>query len=516
MMTLHNFWHWAEQTPARTAVIGPDGRQLTFAELDARVNQLSHGLRALGYRRGDAVAVVIPNGIEWLEIFLATLQSGLYMVALNHHLVGAELAYIIDNCDARGLIGHRRYGEALAAAVESLDFDPAQRFGIGGLPGFHDYESLLAGQPITPPAERSCGALMLYTSGTTGKPKGVRRKLPEESPEEVAFKSSFLCLLFNGSVGSGSHLVQGPLYHSGPSGFGMAALQAGQSLVIMDKWTAEAVLALIDRHRITATHLVPTHFERLLDLPEAVRARHDLSCLTHVVHAAAPCPVGSKQRMIDWWGPVIHELYGATEGGGTSCSSQEWLQRPGTVGKAWPVSQVKILDESGCELPAGTPGLIYMSTAIAQFEYHKDSEKTQRSRRGELFTTGDIGYLDEEGYLFLCDRQSDMVISGGVNIYPAEIEGALLQHPKVRDVAVFGVPDPQWGEAIKAVIEVSDGAEPGERLTDELKQFLEGRLARYKWPKSFDYVSTLPRTETGKLMKRTLREPYWAGLERKV
>ena len=508
-----SFWNWVELSPQRTAVIGPDKQSYTFLELSERVNQLSHGLYDLGLRRGDAIAVVVPNGIEWLEIFLATLQSGLYMVTINNKLTGKELAYILENSEASHLIAHERFAGAVGKAVEQLGYDLNCCYSIGNIEGFHPFENLKTSFSVDLPEERSAGTMMLYTSGTTGEPKGVRRQLPEDSPETVGTKASFLCLLFNGTIGEGSHLVMGPTYHSGPSGFGTAALHAGQTMIIMDKWTPEEALSLIDEHKITATHCVPTHFERMLNLPEEVKDSFDVSSITHVVHAAAPCAVGTKQRMIDWWGPVINELYGATEGGGTYSSAQEWMDKPGTVGKPWPGSDVKIYHDDGSELAANEPGLIYMSTAAGKFEYHKDKEKTESNRRDGLFTTGDVGYLDDDGFLFICDRESDMLISGGVNIYPAEIEGVILQHPKVKDVAVFGVPHPDWGEAVKAVVETTAGVEGNEQLTEELTAFIADSLAKYKWPKSFEYVEELPRTETGKLSKRDLRDQYWSDMD---
>lgn len=511
-----SFWNWVEKTPDRTAVIGPDKQNYTFLELSQRVNQLSHGLHDLGLRRGDTLAVIVPNSIEWLEIFLATLQSGLYMVGINNKLTGKELTYILDNCEAGYLIGHERFGEVINQAVEELDIDRNCCYGIGDIEGFHPYESLITNFPVDLPEARSAGALMLYTSGTTGKPKGVRRPLPESSPENVGTQASFLCLLFNDTLGKGSHLIMGPTYHSGPSGFGTAALHAGQTLIIMDKWKPEDALSLIAEHKITATHCVPTHFERMLGLPDKVKAAYDISSVTHVIHAAAPCAQGTKQRMIDWWGPVINELYGATEGGGTYCSTEEWMDKPGTVGKPWPGAEIKIYHENGAELPANEPGLVYIKSPMAPFEYHKDKEKTDSNRKNEFFTTGDIGYLDEDGFLFICDRKSDMLISGGVNIYPAEIEGVILQHPKVKDVAVFGVPDPDWGEAVKAVVEPIPGVQGNNQLTGELTTFIAESLAKYKWPKSFDYVKELPRTDTGKLSKSTLRDQYWQDKDIKV
>jgi long-chain acyl-CoA synthetase len=284
----------------------------------------------------------------------------------------------------------------------------------------------------------------------------------------------------------------------------------------MDRWRPEEMLRLIEKHRVTHSHMVPTQFHRLLDLPEEVRSRYDVSSLRCMIHGAAPCPHEVKRRMLEWWGPVVTEYYAATEGGGTAITAQEWLDKPGSVGKAWPGSVVTVLDDDGEPVPAGTPGLVYMRMGESTFEYHKDEAKTRAARVGNLFTLGDIGYLDEDGYLFLCDRKADMIISGGVNIYPAEIENALSVHPKVADVAVFGVPNDDWGEEIKAVVQPADGVVPGQELTEELLAFAAERLAKFKLPRSVDYADELPRDPNGKLYKRKLRDPYWADRERAI
>jgi long-chain acyl-CoA synthetase len=284
----------------------------------------------------------------------------------------------------------------------------------------------------------------------------------------------------------------------------------------MDRWRPEEMLRLIEKHRVTHSHMVPTQFHRLLELPDDVREKYDVSSLRCMIHGAAPCPQEVKRRMLDWWGPVVVEYYAATEGGGTTIMADEWLRKPGSVGKPWPGSVVKVLDDNGEEVPPGTPGLVYMRMGTSNFEYHKDAEKTKAARVGDLFTLGDIGYLDEDGYLFLRDRKADMIISGGVNIYPAEIENELAVHPKVADVAVFGVPNPDWGEEIKAVVRPADGVEPGAELTAELLAFASERLAKFKLPKSIDYLDELPRDPNGKLYKRKLRDPYWADRDRAI
>jgi len=312
------------------------------------------------------------------------------------------------------------------------------------------------------------------------------------------------------------HLCGSPLYHTAVLVFAGSSLHLGHSVVLMDRWTPEDTLRLIERHRVTTSHMVPTQFHRLLALPEEVRGRYDVSSTRAMVHAAAPCPVDVKQRMLAWWGDSIWEYYAATEGGGTVVRPAEWRERPGTVGRAWTGSEVRVLDEQGKDAPIGTPGTVYMKLGAANFEYKGDRKKTEESRREGFFTVGDIGYLDPEGFLFLCDRKNDMIISGGVNIYPAEIESVLLAHPKVGDAAVFGIPHADWGEEVKAVIEPAAGVAGDDGLRDEILGFCADRLARYKTPRTIDFIAEMPRDPNGKLYKRKLRDPYWAGRERQI
>jgi long-chain acyl-CoA synthetase len=336
---------------------------------------------------------------------------------------------------------------------------------------------------------------------------------PDEAGAMAAwFFSLFDLAPFDGHV----HLCGSPLYHTAVLNFAAISIQLGHPVVLMDGWDSERALALIERHRVTHTHAVPTQFRRLLALPAAVRDRYDTSSLRAVIHSAAPCPAEVKRQMIDWFGPVIVEYYAATEGGGTLIGSEQWLRKPGSVGLPWRGSQVKVLDRAKREVAPGQQGLVYLQMGAATFSYYHDEEKTRAARAGEMFTVGDIGYLDEDGYLFLCDRGSDMIISGGVNIYPAQIESELACHPAVADVAVFGIPHEEWGEEIKAVVEPAPDARPGPELTAELLEFLADRVARFKLPRTIDYVDRLPRDPNGKLYKRKLRDPYWAGRERAI
>jgi long-chain acyl-CoA synthetase len=511
------FWTLAEEDPNRTAVIDPSGREVTYGELYAESNRLVHGLRALGLETGSGVAAVIPNSFEMLALYFAAMQAGWYLTPINHHLVGPEIAYIVDDCEADAFIGHERFADTCRTASDAIALPADRWFAVGSVDGFRPYTDLTDGQPADRPGDRSGGAAMHYTSGTTGQPKGVRRKLSGADPDAAAAGGGFLLRLFGTQPHDGNvHICGSPLYHTAVLAFASTALHLGHPVVLMDRWTPEGMLELIERHGATNSHMVPTQFHRLLALPEEVRARSDVSTLRSMVHAAAPCPVEIKQRMLEWWGPVIYEYYAATEGGGTVVTPEQWLERPGTVGLPWPTSEIRILDDDGHDVPTGEIGTVYMKLGQGDFEYFKDKGKTDENRRAGFFTVGDIGYLDAGGYLFLCDRKSDMIISGGVNIYPAEIEGALLTHPKVADAAVFGIPHEDWGEEIKAVVEVAPDAEPGDALTEELTAHCAERLAKFKLPRSIDYTTEMPRDPNGKLYKRKLRDPFWEGRTRAI
>ena len=513
-MTDIGLWTIAAQTPDRTAVIEPDGSVVSYGALAARANRLGRGLRALGLAPGSVVAGMLPNGATALALYFAAMQTGLYVVPVNWHLTAAEVAYILGDSGAGAFVAHERFATVAAAAADQAGIGPHARFADGAIPGFAPLADLGADGEGRP-QDRTMGAPMVYTSGTSGRPKGVRRALTGENPDSPPlastwFFSLFGLLPFDGHV----HLCCSPLYHTAVLNFATISIQLGHPTVLMDRFDAETMIALIDRHRVTHTHMVPTQFRRLLALPAPVRARYDVSSLRAAIHGAAPCPREVKERMLDWWGPVIIEYYAATEGGGTGITAQEWLARPGSVGKAWPGAEVRVLDDNGDDLPTGQPGLVYLRMGASTFDYHKDRDKTLAGRARGMFTVGDIGYLDEDGYLYLCDRKSDMIISGGVNIYPAEVEAELSCHPAVDDAAVFGIPHPEWGEEIKAVVQPADGFVPGPELTAELLAFLGGRIAKFKLPRTIDYLAELPRDPNGKLYKRRLRDPYWTSSER--
>ncbi|MYT99430.1 MULTISPECIES: acyl-CoA synthetase [unclassified Streptomyces] len=506
----NGFWAQATADPHRTVLVAPDGEEWSAGRLHTDVNRMVHGLRAAGMRAGDAFAVVLPNGTELLTAHLAASQAGFYLVPVNHHLVGPEIAWIVADSDARVLITHERFAAAATTAADEAGLPESHRYAVGTVPGCRPYTDLLDGHPATPPEDRTLGWVMNYTSGTTGRPRGIRRPLPGRLPEET-YLGGFLGIFGIRPHDGNVHLVCSPLYHTAVLQFASAALHIGHPLVLMDGWAPEEMLRLIGTHRCTHTHMVPTQFHRLLALPDEVKARYDVSSMRHAIHGAAPCPDHVKRAMIDWWGSCVEEYYAASEGGGAFATAEDWLKKPGTVGKAWPISELAVFDDDGNRLPAGQLGTVYMKMSTGGFSYHKDETKTRKNRIGDFFTVGDLGVLDADGYLFLRDRKIDMIIAGGVNIYPAEIESALLTHPAVADAAAFGIPHVDRGEEVKAVVEPAEGYEPGDALAAEILAHCEERLAGYKRPRSVDFIAAMPRDPNGKLYKRRLREPYWEG-----
>lgn len=511
-----SFWQSASKRPDRVALVEADGSERTAGELLASANQIVHGLRARGLARGDCVALAMTNCGRMLELYLAAMQAGWQITPINTHLTHSEIAYVLRDSGARAFFGDAAIADKSAEAAAAGGLGVGQCYSRGDIAGFEPIEALQQGQPTGLPEERVAGQMLQYTSGTTGRPKGVRRALPPMDADTAADLYARHLYRFDLEPGGdGVHLCGSPMYHLAALGYAWYSLHFEHRVVLMARWQPEAALEAIERHRVTQTHMVPTQFHRLLQLPEEVRARYDVSSLRNVLHAAAPCPVGLKRRMLEWWGPVIYEYYGASEGGGTLVRPDEWLAHPGTVGRAWEGAEVRVLDENDELCPPGEMGSVYLKL-MGDFEYGGDAEKTRAGRRGQFFTVGDVGYLDDEGYLFLCDRKIDMIISGGVNIYPAEVEGALIEHPGVGDAAVIGIPDEDWGEQVLAVVETASGVEPADALADELIAFCRGRLAGYKCPRQVRFVASLPRDPNGKLYKRRLREPYWEGRERKI
>jgi long-chain acyl-CoA synthetase len=514
-VTAIGLWAIAAQEPARTAVIEPGGRAVSYAELAGEADRYGRGLQALGLTAGDTVAGLLPNSASMLALFFAAIETGLYVVPVNWHQVAAEVAYILGDSGTGAFVADERFA---ATAGEAADLAGIKhRYAIGAIPGFEPLGLLGDGGSGERPSPRTHGAPMLYTSGTSGRPKGVRRPLTGLDPDDAAVMATWFFSLFNLAPYDGHvHLCGSPLYHTAVLNFATISIQLGHPVVLMDGWDAEEALRLTERYRVTHTHAVPTQFRRMLALPKEVRERYDTSSLRSVIHSAAPCPAEVKRAMIEWLGPVIDEYYAATEGGGTLITSEEWLRKPGSVGLPWKGSEIRILDRTKQPVAPGQQGLVYMRMGTSTFSYYQDEEKTAAARAGDLFTVGDIGYLDEDGYLFLRDRGSDVIISGGVNIYPAEVESELSCHPAVADVAVFGIPHDDWGEEVKAVVEPMPGTEPGPELTAELLAFLAGRVAKFKLPRTIDYVAELPRDPNGKLYKRRLRDPYWAGRDRVI
>jgi fatty-acyl-CoA synthase len=506
---------YAKTQPDKIAVHRPStGDSLTYRELDVSSNQLARLLYAHGLRRGDHVAMFLENHVAFFIVCWACLRSGLYLTAINRHLSAPEAAYIVDDCDAKALIA----SAALEGSAElgRLSARCSVKLAVGGaVEGFSDFEAALAAWPTEPLAEESHGAFMLYSAGTTGRPKGIIRPLQEGHPSEghqgmQAYSQHYA--LDADTV----YLSPAPLYHGAPIGFTNAVLRCGGTVVIMDRFDAGLALELIERFRVTHSQWVPTMFVRMLKLPEAERTRWALSSHRCAVHAAAPCPIDVKRRMIEWWGPIIEEYYGSSEGAGMAqISSREWLERPGSVGRAV-YEPFHICDDDGDELPPGEPGLIYGGVAAGPFAYYKSEDKTQGAthpRNPTWMTVGDVGYLDEDGYLYLTDRKAFMIISGGVNIYPQQIEDALALHPKVADVAVIGVPNADLGEEVKAVVEPAPGVTPSDALAREILDFVEARLGRQLTPRSVDFTDALPRLPTGKLFKKALRDKYWGAPE---
>jgi acyl-CoA synthetase (AMP-forming)/AMP-acid ligase II len=501
--------HVETRGDAPAIIMGESGVTLRYRELDERSKQVARLLREAGLRPGDHVAILLENHPRYFEIVWGAQRAGLYTTPINWHLKPEEVGYIVEDCEATALFTSRQL-EAIAADLEPHLGRVRLRLMLDGTaPGFDCYEDAIACHEPLPLEHETEGAIMFYSSGTTGRPKGIK---PPLSGAEFGATSGGLTLLFQAKYGitpESTYLCPAPLYHAAPLGWSTSVQRLGGTIVLMERFDPTRALELIERHHVTHAQFVPTHFVRMLKLPAETRKGFDVSSLQKAVHAAAPCPIDVKRAMISWWGNVIEEYYAGSEGNGfCAIGAEEWLLRPGSVGKPL-LGKVHIVDENGAVLPPGEAGQIWFESEV-RFEYHNDPKKT-----GEAFndrgwsSLGDVGYVDADGYLFLTDRISHMIISGGVNIYPQEVENELVMHPSVADVAVIGVPHPEMGEQVKAVVVPAERARPGRELEAELIAFARARIAHYKCPTSVDFVDALPRLPTGKLRKAELRKRYW-------
>jgi len=500
------FSHFASENPDVIAVVEASGREWSRGELARSVKRLSHTLRKLGSVPGDALATMAPNCAEYMIAYLAATEMGMYFVPINWHLAPAEIEYILKDCKPRALVAHERFQTSITSILSGMDAPPPIRLSIGTIAGFIGLAELEdVGDAANPmPID---GRMLAYTSATTGRPKGVL--LPLQDAGRILDKIIGQRIAAGLGVDDNVHLCASMLYHGAPLETVAIALHMGHSVVLIETATPEGILRLIEQYRVTTAYIPPNMFKRLLSLSASTRARYSTATLVRVIHAGAPCPVEVKRQMIEWWGPIILELYGAVEGSGTIVNSHDWLKHPGTVGTPVPGSIVKILGEDGEELPAGAVGTIYLTRYTGdRFEYLHDPEKTRSAYRGELFTVGDVGYLNEQGFLFLCDRKIDMINVAGMKIYSAEIENVLNLHPQVEDCAVVGVPDEVTGEAVLALVQVAAGSPQDDGLIADLSRFLRRHLSPLKMPRSFELVSSLPREVTGKLRKRQLRADY--------
>ncbi len=490
----------------------------TWRQFNERENRLIDGLRGLGVALGDTMAILGNNRHEWVEALGAGAAIGTITVPVNWHFSVDEVAYVLENSGATVIVADAEFADTAIAAADLAQVPIRIAYG-GSIDGFTDFDDVVASGSPEEPAEELSGATMFYTSGTTGRPKGVKSNLqtvggdPTASMEQLGMLMQLYMAPTDGVV-----LCNAPLYHAGPLALCGVPFLLGASLILRRKWDAEETLALIDEHQVTNYYAVPTHFARLLKLTDEAKASFSGDSLRYVIHTAAPCPPAVKRGMIDWWGPVIYELYGASEGGGvgTMVTSEQWLSKPGTVGVPTPITELMIIGEKGEQLGANEVGQIYVRSLLGiDFEYLGDEEKTAGAHlEPGVFSFGDVGYVDGDGFLFLSDRKIDMIISGGVNIYPAEIESVIMTHPSVADVGVFGVPNDEFGEEVKAAVELVNGADPA-RVETDLKGLCREKLAGYMVPRSFDF-GDLPRTATGKLPKRDLRARYWEGTGRSI
>lgn len=507
----------AQKTPDKPAIVmAASGETLTYRQLDERSNQGAQLFRELGLKFGDGIAIFMENNLRYLEICWAAQRAGLYFTCISSRLTAGEVEYIVRDSGAKMFIASN--GLANVAGELAMLLADVARFSVdGAILGYRSYEESTAGMPCLRIADEVAGTAMLYSSGTTGRPKGVRRKL-EGLPIDTPSPLAALCAALYGFNEDTIYLSPAPLYHAAPLAHSMAVHQLGGTVVVMEHFDAEDSLKAIETYKASGSQWVPTMFVRMLKLPDEARLKYDVSSMKSAIHAAAPCPIDVKRKMIEWWGPVIQEYYAGTEGNGFCyASSAEWLARPGTVGRSV-LGEIHICDEHGDDVPTGEEGTIYFAGAT-NFEYHNDEKKTAESRHPahpDWSTLGDVGKLDAEGYLYLTDRKAFMIISGGVNIYPQETENILIGHPKVADVAVIGVPNEEFGEEVKAVVQPAEWSDATPALAEELIAWCRERLSPLKCPRSIDFERELPRHPTGKLYKRLIRDRYWGKRESRI
>jgi len=512
--------HWAKVTPNKPALINAaTGASVTYQQLNDTSNRLAQLMYAKGLRRGDHIAIFMENHARFFDVTWAALRSGLYMTTVNRYLTTDEAAYILDNCEAKVLVTSRQLAE-IAAGLPAVKSQCKTWLMVdGAIDGYEDFDAAIAHYPAAPLADEPAGAFMLYSSGTTGRPKGILRPLPQQKiSDDAGALGGLQKMLWNFGQDT-VYLSPAPMYHSAPLGFSSGTQALGGTVVMLPKFDPIVALEAIEKYRVTASQWVPTMFSRMLKLEPREREGYDLSSHKVAIHAAAPCPKQVKQQMFDWWGPILYEYYGGTEFNGlTHVTPDDWLKHPGTVGRAV-FGTLHVCDESGDEAPNGESGLVYFEQPQMPFEYFHDSEKTksaQHPKHPGWSALGDVGYLDDEGYLFLTDRATFMIISGGVNIYPQEIEDAMVMHPKVADVAVVGVPNEDLGEEVKAVVQPAPGIRPSPELAAELLAYAREHIAHYKCPRSVDFEVELPRLPTGKLYKRILKDRYWGKKDSRI
>ncbi len=517
---MHPHIHAVQRPDQPAYIMAATQEVVTYKQLNDRSNQVAQLARARGLKRGDGVAIFMDNNVHFLEICWAAQRAGLYFTAVSSRLTASEVEYIVKDCGAKFLFTSDYMKEEAAKLVPLLP-DMAGMFMVGGaVDGYENYVTARDEHPSEAIGDESRGLDMLYSSGTTGRPKGIRRSLPDGPIDGNDALLGLVSILY-GFDEHMTYLSPAPLYHAAPLRYTMAAQHMGATCVIMENFDPEESLALIEKYKVTHSQWVPTMFVRMLKLPEKARQKHDVSSLKYAIHAAAPCPIPVKEQMIEWWGPVIYEYYAGSEGNGfTQLNSEEWLAHKGSVGSAL-LGIIHICDEEGVELPVGEAGTVYFEgdPDTVAFEYHNDPVKTAESRHpkhAHWSTLGDVGKVDEDGYLYLTDRKAFMIISGGVNIYPQEAENLLITHPKVADVAVIGVPNEDFGEEVKAVVQPIDWALAGDALEEELIAFCKESLSAIKCPRSVDFDKELPRHATGKLYKRLVRDRYWGNSDSKI